>query len=45
MPEAARIEVDLRDVVLPDSRTPDASPHRLGDRPGVQVLTLIRHRY
>ena len=45
MPQTARVEVDLRDVVLPDSRDPGGPPRRVGERPGVQVLTLIRHRY
>jgi len=41
----ARIELDLRDVVLPDTRSPDGSGYRFGSARGVQILTLIRHRY
>ena len=42
MPQAEAVDLDLRDLVLPDSRGTGAQP--VGG-PGVHVLTLIRHRY
>ncbi len=42
MPQAQTVDLDLRDVVLPDSR--GIGPQPVGG-PGVHVLTLIRHRY
>jgi hypothetical protein len=37
------IDTDLHAIVLTDVST--GSPVDLGDLPGVQVLTLIRHRF
>ena len=42
MPQVQAVDLDLRDVVLPDSSGGGA--RRVGG-PGVHVLTLIRHRY
>ena len=42
MPEHAAVDIDLRDVVLTDSR--GGGDHAVG-RPGIHVLTLLRHRY
>ena len=42
MPRAQSVEIDVRDVLLTDSRTRSAWS---GAVTGPAVLTLIRHRY
>jgi hypothetical protein len=43
MPTTHHVDLDLRGVVLPESRT--ARPWDVGGQPGTWVLTLVRHRY
>ena len=43
MPRTRHVDVDLRGIALQDGRS--GQLHELGDVAGVQVLTLIRHRY
>ena len=43
MPKPRYVDVDLRGITLADSRS--GRMHAVGERSGLQVLTLIRHRY
>lgn len=43
MPTVHDVRIDLRGVLLPDSRS--GRPWDVGGQPGTWVLTLIRHRF
>jgi len=43
VPRSQQIRVDLRGVMLPESRS--RKPWDVGSQVGVHVLSLIRHRY